>query len=296
LSFAWLERAQFAEHKLPPVLAYLGIAVVFVGHFYVLHMAGMDLESAWPPFSAGLCAVFVGLAWLLRRDPLVELYAKPLRLAGLGLMAIPLLASVVLLVRGESPMLLVATFAIAGLAYGADGTLRRVVWLAYLGIAALVVVIWGGLMALKVTEPQAYAFPAGLTLLGIGWHERRQGRSLPYQGCLVPGLVVLMGSAFVQSLGQGHWPYALLLLAESLVAIGWGVRLHLRRCVQVGGLALLANGIAQLGPAFVGLSGWIQLGLTGAILLGVGILALVKREEILATRQRLTQEWGQWQP
>jgi hypothetical protein len=112
----------------------------------------------------------------------------------------------------------------------------------------------------------------------------------------VPGLVVLMGSAFVQSLGRGHWPYALLLLAESLVVIGWGVRMHLRRCIQVGGLALLANGVAQLGPAFVDLSGWIQLGLTGAILLSIGIIALVKREEILAARQRLTQEWRQWQP
>ena len=69
-----------------------------------------------------------------------------------------------------------------------------------------------------------------------------------------------------------------------------------RRLVQVGGLALLANGIAQVGPAFVGLSGWIQLGLTGAVLFTVGIVALIKREEILAARQRLTTEWREWEP
>jgi hypothetical protein len=113
---------------------------------------------------------------------------------------------------------------------------------------------------------------------------------------MVPGMVVLMGSAFIQSLGAGNWPYALLLTAESVVAIAWGVRRHLKRCVQVGGLALLANAIAQLGPAFIELSGWIQIGLIGALLLGSGMLALFKREELLATRQRLTTEWGKWGP
>jgi membrane protein implicated in regulation of membrane protease activity len=159
-----------------------------------------------------------------------------------------------------------------------------------------VVVIWGVLMALEIREPQAYIFPVGLALLSIGWNERRHGRNLQYQGCTVLGMAVLMGSAFVQSLGTGNWPYALLLTAESAVAMGWGVWRHLKRCVQVGGLALLANAIAQLGPAFVELSGWIQLGLIGSLLLGGGILALLKREELLAARQRLTTEWGTWEP
>ena len=113
---------------------------------------------------------------------------------------------------------------------------------------------------------------------------------------MVPGIALLMGSAFIQSLGPGNWPYALLLTVESAGAIAWGVRRHLKRCVQVGGVALLANAIAQLGPAFVELSGWIQIGMIGALLLSSGMLALFKREELLATRQRLTTEWGKWGP
>jgi len=120
-------------------------------------------------------------------------------------------------------------------------------------------------MALQVREPQAYVFPVGLTLMGIGWNERRYGRSLQYQICMVPGMAVLMGTAFIQSLGPGNWPYALLL-------------------------------VAQLGPAFAELSGWIQIGLTGTILLGGGMLALLKREEILAARQRFSTEWREWEP
>jgi hypothetical protein len=277
-------------------LAWLTVAVVFVGHFFVLAAVGIGLMDIWPIATAAVCAAFVALARLLRGDWLAELYGVPLRWGGLTLMYIPLLGAVGLWLIDDRAVLLAVTFAIAGLTYLADGALRRVLWLAYLGIGALVVVVWGVLMALDVQEPQAYVFPVGLTLLGIGWNERRYGRSLPYQGCMVPGMAVLMGTAFIQSLAPDGWPYALLLVAESIAAIAWGVWRHLKRCVQVGGVALLANGVAQLGPALVELSGWIQIGLTGTILLAVGMLALLKREEILATRQRLTEEWRQWEP
>jgi hypothetical protein len=278
-------------------LVWLTIGIVFVGHFFVMGVAGIGFDEVlcWP-ITAALCAAFVALGWLLRRGPTADLYAKPLRWAGLALMAVPLAGSVTIAASESEPVLIAVTFAIASLTFGADGALRRLLWLSYLGIGALVVVLWGVFLALELSEPQAYVFPVGLTLLGIGWNERRHGRSLQYQGCTVPGLALLMGTAFAQSLGRGNWPYALLLLAESLVVTGWGVRKHLKRCVQVGGLGLLANAIAQLGPAFVDLSGWIQLGLTGTILLGGGMLALLKREEILSARQRLTDEWRQWEP
>jgi hypothetical protein len=277
-------------------LAWITVAVVFIEHFFVMGTVGMDVEGVWPAITAALCAAFVALAWLLRRTWLGDLYETPLRWGGLALMGLPLLGAVVVQFFGDWAVLLAITYAIAGLAYLADGMLRRKLWLVYIGIGALVVVIWGVLMALEIREPQAYIFPVGLALLSIGWNERRHGRNLQYQGCTVLGMAVLMGSAFVQSLGTGNWPYALLLTAESAVAMGWGVWRHLKRCVQVGGLALLANAIAQLGPAFVELSGWIQLGLIGSLLLGGGILALLKREELLAARQRLTTEWGTWEP
>jgi hypothetical protein len=277
-------------------LAWTTVAAVFVEHFFVMGALGMRIEGIWPAITATLCAAFVALAWLLRRSWLGDLYEVPLWWGGLALMALPLLAAVALQFFGDWSVLLAVTYAIAGLAYLADGTLRRKLWLVYIGIGALVVVIWGVLMALEIREPQAYIFPVGLALLGIGWNERRHGRSLQYQACTVPGMAVLMGSAFIQSLGAGNWPYALLLTAESAVAMGWGVWRHLKRCVQVGGAALLANAIAQLGPAFAELSGWIQLGLIGSLLLGGGMLALLKREELLVARQRLTTEWGTWEP
>ena len=132
--------------------------------------------------------------------------------------------------------------------------------------------------------------------MGAGWNERRREQNISYRLPTLLGLAALMGSALVQSLPRGAFVYALLLLVESLASLGWGIRNRLRGYVQVGGAALIANAVAQLGPAFVELSGWIQLGLTGTILLGGGMAALAKREEILAARQRLTQEWRQWEP
>ncbi len=277
-------------------LAWLTLGILFVWHFFVMGVAGVEVEGAWWPITAALCALFVALGWLLRRGPLANLYAAPLRYAGLALMAVPLAGSVAVAVFASEPVLIAVTFAVAGLAFGADGALRRTVWLVYLGVGALVGVIWGAFLTLGISERQAYVLPLGLVLLGIGWNERRQGRSPWYQASTVVGLVLLMGTAFTQSLGRGNWPYSLLLLVESVAAIGWGAWKHLRRWVQVGVVALLANGVAQLGPALIELSGWIQLGLVGTILFGGGMLALVKREELLAARRRFTEEWRHWEP
>lgn len=292
LAFAWLERAVFVERKIPPVLAYLGIGTIFVGHFYVIGATLWGRAWAvWPGFTVGLCGLFVVLAWLLQREPIADVYATPLRRAGLSLMAVPMAGSVFVF----QPSLGAVTFAIAGVTYAADAAVRRVLNLAYLGAGAFVVVIWALLMMFDVSEPQAYVIPLGLALLGGGWNERLQGRTISYLVPTLLGLTVLMGSALVQSLPRGAHVYALLLAVESLVALGWGVGTRSRGYVQFGALTLIANAFVQLGPGFVDLPRWIQLGVTGGILLGGGLAALFKREQILAARRRLTEEWREWE-
>jgi hypothetical protein len=296
LTLAWLERATFVERKLPPMLAYLGIGAIFIGHFCVIDTIGRGYAwDVWPGYTSALCALFVALAWLLRRGPLTDVYATPLRRAGLWLMAIPMAGSVFIGVFYWEPLLIAVTFAIAGVTYAGDAALRRILGLAYLGVGAFVVVIWAVLMALDVSEPQAYVIPLGLALLGVGWNERLRGRNTSYRWLTLSGLIVLTGSAFVQSLPRCAYGYALLFGIESLVMLGWGIHTHSRGYVQLGGLALIANAIVQFGPSFIELPRWIQLGVTGSILLGGGIAALFKREEILATRRRLMEKWGEWE-
>lgn len=292
LTFAWLERTEIEKQKLPPILTYLGLIVIFVGQFYALDMISDAALNAWPAYAAGVCAFFIALAWLLRREPLLQVYSKPLRNTGMWLMAVPMAGSIAIF----EPMLGAVTFAIAGIAYAADAALRRIIGLAYLSVGAVVVVILAVLMYVDITEPQAYAIPIGLALLGGGWNERLRGGNASYRLPTLLGLFVLMGSAFMQSLPQGAYVYAILLGFESLAALGWGIYTRSRGYVQLGIFALFINAIVQLGPGFMELPRWIQIGVTGSILLGGGLAALFKREVILTARHNLAEGWRQWEP
>jgi len=235
------------------------------------------------------------VAWLLRREDLAVVavvYETPLRWASLGLMLLPMAGALVSL----DPLVIAITFGIVGLTYAADAAARRVLYLAYLAGAAFLVVYWALLVHFGVDELQSYVIPTGLALLGLGWNEHRRGGDLTYRLPTLLGLVILLGSSFVQSLPRGTFVYAAWLGMESLAAIGWGVRTRSRGYVSLGAVALLANAMAQFGPAFVELPRWIQLGITGSVLLGGGIAFLVRRKELLRTRRALTEEWRRWQP
>ena len=217
------------------------------------------------------------------------LYGTPLRRAGLWLMLVPMYAAIDI----SEPSLVALTFAIAGTAYAAEAAVRRILHLGYLAGGLFLVVIWASLVFFGVSEPQAYVIPLGLGLLALGWSERRLGGRASYLWPTLLGLLVLMGSAFYQS--PDAVIYAVLLLVESLAALAWGVHIRSRGYVQLGGLALLANAIAQLGPGFVELERFIHLGTIGSILFVGGLVALFRREQLLAARERLTNEWRRWE-
>ena len=319
LSYAWLERKIIETMVNFALLTYLGIGVIFIGHFYVLELwYGSDMGGVWPAFTAGLCMLFVAIAWLLRRDVLENIYGRPLRYAGLALMVIPMMGSLYTFIRIFNKGLLAglsavetitrlmtlryvaagvaATFAIAGVTYAIDAAIRRSLVQVLLSVGAFLVMIWAALLRFGVFEPQAYIIPLGLVLVAGGWFVRRQGRAEIYQASTLLGLILLMGTAFAQSITTGVIWYALLLAVESILSLTWGILSRCRCYVQVGGLALFANAVFQLGPGLISMDRWIQIGLTGAILLGGGLVALFKREDILSTRRKVTDGWRQWNP
>jgi len=240
-------------------------------------------------------------AGLLRETSLRQLYSTPLRRAGLWLLLVPVLAVVYLykpfagerLINPPIAAIGAVAYAIAGFTLAADGAARRSWRLVYLGAGALLGVVWWLLLYFRVSNQQAFAAPLGLALLALGWNERRRGNPANYRWTTLLGLVVLMGTAFQQSLVQAV--YALLLLVESLASVAWGIRTRSRGYVQLGGLALVVNAVAQVGPSFVELPRWIQIGAIGSLLLGGGLAALLRREQILTARRALGDEWKSWQ-
>jgi hypothetical protein len=213
-------------------------------------------------------------------------------MAGLALTLVPMVG-VDSIANADSP-LIALTLASAGIIYTADALARRQLYLGYVGGGVLIAALWAFLFYADVTELQAYAAPLGLALIALGWNERRREVRYSYRAATLLGLLILMGSAFIQSLDAAI--YAWLLLAESLAAMAWGVRTRSRGYVEVGALALIANAIAQFGPGFIELPRWVQLGSIGTLLLGAGLAALLRREQILAARRALVGEWRQWQP
>jgi hypothetical protein len=290
LAFAWLMRAWIRV----PILTYVGLGVVMIGYFLTIGMlGGQPALKVWPVYAAALCCLFVLLAWLLRREPFTAIYSQPLRWVGLCALVAPMAGSVFLF---EMPVFIAIAFAIATLTYLGDAALRRILGLAYIGLATLVVTIWAVLAAVKVDEPQAFVFPLSLVLLGVGWNEHARNHRLAYCLTSLLGLVLLMGSAYYQSLLSDNIFYTILLLVESLLALAWGIWQHTRTFVQVGGIALLVNGVTQLGPGFVDLDRWIQIAVIGGLLFGLGLAALFKRQDILMARKKISNTWRQWGP
>ena len=295
LAFAWLEREQFESEQLKElsILTYLAAVVILVGFVYLLDTLGRSqVMDNWPPYVAGLCAIYMLLSWLLRRDPLRPVYGTPLRHAALALSIIPLIGALIIF----DPVLGAITFAIAGLIYAADAVQRGSLGTAYLAAGAFLVVIWAILMAFDVSEPLAYAAPLGFGLLAIGWNEHRHERKASYMLPTLLGLLVLMGTTFAMSILEPDGYYALLLLLESVAAFAWGMTQRVRCYIQVAALALVANAVVQLGPDFLELHRWIQIGVTGGLLLGIGLIALFRREAILSARQKAADGWRQFQP
>ena len=289
---AWRERDFLLPLKRVPFTALpalAAIAFIFIGHYFVLGQFDSDTDGA-SVVTVLLCTAFVAAALLLRtRQGANRLYGQPLNFAGLVLLVVPLFFAI-----DEANWVLPVVAAIASATLLVDGWLRSRLYQCYVGVG----VAWIALAALldlqNVRQVQAYAIPAGLALLAIGWNEQRHDRTSFYVLFSLAGLLVLFGSAFVQSLDESR--YAFLLLVESVLAVGWGVRQRSRGFVQLGVLALLANGVAQFGPAFAELPRFVQFGSIGSILLVAGLLALFRREKLLATQDAWRAEWARWNP
>lgn len=285
----WAEREELARLKIPPFLSYIGALMVMNAVFFGTQ--ALNVEQAFvPAVMAGSGAVIIGAALKLRRGGGEKLYGEPLRYVGLLFTAGALAAAVLL----SSPVGGAIAFSIAAVAFGADGWLRKQIGLVYAGGAALVAALWWMLRFYQVAEWQAFAIPLGALCLVIGWSEAQRGRMMWFQLATIAGLLVLMVSAFYQSLENVS--YAVLLFIEGVAAFGIGMKMRSRIYVEAGIAALLANGLAQFGPAFINLERWIQIGTIGIVLLIGGLAALFRRQRLLEMRRALTSEWKLWKP
>ncbi len=298
IAIAWRERKDlFTIGHGAGGLTAAALIFIYVGHIQLM----LELKPYFPGqidtaaiVTVVLCASFVLIGLTQRAKIRNLLFGQPLNWLGLGLMLLPLTNAT------NNRNIFATVAAIAGLTILFDGWKRTDaqswrLYQLYIGIGVLFASYFAILDANSITNLQAYALPLGLALVLIGWNERRRNVTLTYLAFSLAGLVVLFGSAFVQSL-EDSVIYAYLLLVESVIAVRWGIITRSRGYVQLGIIALVANGIAQFGPAFNELPRFAQVGSIGSILLLGGMLALFQREKLLATQDTWRREWAKWNP
>lgn len=187
--------------------------------------------------------------------------------------------------------------ALCGAALAADAitTLRRPTGYSASAFIALATLM--GIARITPDNPQAYAVPVGLYLLALSIYvayERDLGpvRMPAANALLSSAVVVILGTTFLQSLLH-PWRYIFLGLMEGLLLLG--VTAFLRRrygvALAVGFLTLTAfRAVFDVARA---LPNWVTIGLIGLVLLGLGVLVLLRRDRLEAWGSDTLRRWSQ---
>lgn len=289
-----------------PILALASVVLGALGTTQAMARAGLDLV-AYPVGMALLALTYglagYGMASVRRQAPRIRIWLRPLEWTALGLSATALIAVAgigfdvgELLARAvlgrtltfadyaPQVRMVMWVLALCGLLYLATAAVHRWLVLGY-GAVALLLVAWGmwWRFFIDMASVQWYAVPAGLYLLGLGWLEWRQGRRTLSRWIDRAGTLVLLGTAWWQSLPgvmDNGWPYALLMGTESLLLVWWGSARRQRQFLYIGALSLIVNVITQSIEPLLSANRWIVFGLAGLLLVGIAVLVERKLEAI----------------
>lgn len=316
------------------LLALLATAWISPGLIYAALLLGLgtliqrlfwvDVDVLVWPWAWALLGVGYGLPGYLlvllrRRADLPEraqIWSRPLRLGGWIVTGYSLLMMIAtgldvaaltvraafgrpLITEADLPQvqMVVSVLAIVGLFYLAAAVVDRVRWLGYAAVGLLLgawslewLLVWG------MREVQWYAIPAGLYLLGVGYLEWRQGSRPLARWIDRLALLLLLGSAFWQSLSQEPgWAYALLMGVEGLLIVWWGSARRLRRFLYVGVAGVMVDLVAQLIEPLLSANRWIVFGVAGLLIIGLGILIERRLEQVRALSESWRKRLEAWE-
>ena len=240
-------------------IATVGFAVAFGG----LVWAGADAFSV-PAVDRALPILLVlgGLA-IWRPEPVLEVSAAVVgAVASFGSVA----------AASDTASALALHLTVAGALVTASSLIhptRRV--LAWPGGLLLVMATWVQLSELGVTLPEAYTLPSALVLTGVGaWRLRRDDRSASLR-LLAPGLTLATVPSLLVVLDDPISLRALLLGIGCLALVLAGVALRWSAPLVVGSVVGGLLVLRELAPYAAQLPPWVVIGLSGAVLLVVGV-------------------------
>ena len=167
---------------------------------------------------------------------------------------------------------------------------------AYIPVSSAVMVAL--VMAIAVAEPtnvQAYTVPVSIYLGAVGLAVRRSepvvGRHLMlHEAVLVAGAAMLVLPQAEQGFAPGGSIWALVLLVEGGAFVAISFLLAARWLAVSGVLTISGVAIRMLVESSDVIPYWLTLSVAGFLLLGVGVLLLLQREQW----ERVRSKTGQW--
>jgi hypothetical protein len=283
-------------------LAYGSIALFLISVGARLWWTGMPFAEglAWIGgigfglYFIGLLVEFTVKEWGGRLDAL-RIWQKPLTYTSIFLTGAAVLVTLPQVrVYGVAAT---ASLGFAGVLYLTIAYRGRHIRLSYLGLALLELDWALMLIDQEIKQPQLYAIPAGLYFIFVGFLERRQGRKQFATVVESFGLAVLIITSFIQSLnGEQGFPYFLLLLAEGLLVIWWGV-VQRRKIPFFSGIgASVLNVVSQVVVLInvYDVQRWIIILGVGVLLVTAAIFVERQREQIIAQMQEWREELETW--
>lgn len=273
--YAWL-------HRNPP-MGYASTAMFALTVYFSLLAAK---QEHWLLPLIALAAVYYAAGFTLRHLQKATGWDKMLLFSGLGLGTLVAIQS-----PSQSGGLEKAIpIAIAATFYAAEAFVRRKIWLGFPANALYLTAYFTILSELKVDEPQFYS--VGAAALGLLMHYllRRAGNR---KSTFITGMLsqfVLLGATYIQMVDTGESRYFFVLFFQALVVLAYGIVTRSKSLVIAPiGFAVLAV-ISVLYNALKDLSLVVIIGVTGVLLIGIGILAVVMRERITTMAERFS-DW-----
>lgn len=248
-------------------------------------MKTADLQ-AWIFPQIGVAIFYYVIGFVLRRASQAKGWDRMLLFSGLGLGAWVAVASPFQDGGLEKaiPVAIAATF------YAAEAFARRNVWLGFPANALYLASYFVLLNELNVHERQFYS--VGAAALGLFQHyllTRARHKTTAFITGLVSQLV-LLGVTYVQMVDTGELNYFFVLFFQALAVLAYGIVIRSRSLViaPIGFfilaiLTILYNSVKDLAPVLI-------IGITGLIMIGLGILAVVMRERITDMAERFS-DW-----
>lgn len=260
-------------------------------------LAWRDVPLAWRlvAFSGAGFALYL-IGWGMRYAPLLAMWWRPLWGTAVFLTALMAVMSW-WFVASETAVTAVCLI-FAGALYLLLAYSHHLRYLGYFG-AGLLQLAWVMLLVRQgVNQPQLYAIPLGLYIVGVSLLERRSGR-VHFANYLESfGLAVMLLTTFIQSLSpvDGFF-YFLLLLGQGVLCLWWGALRHCKVAFFAGVAASSLNVVAQviLLIRIYDVNRWVVMVGAGTLLVVAAILVERKREQIISRTHEWRDALGGWQ-